>query len=243
MQDQVAISGRVQLRQAIGEQRLASFVKIRRVQVGRATLEWMKERARQGREHGRPAQQAEQGIQQRVLHVMHGRIVLMQVVACDEFDRRRCGWPLQRQVGARHSVGGRAGGPALTHGAIQARQHAGHALAFLFAFGRVARLQRQAQSLVIPLHALVHTYAAMARAGVGAVFVSRFRRRPILRAFTRLPDPQQHLGAALFQPGVLADAALHRRQQGCNVRAVVQRRAARMQHQVGIHVRPRLERA
>ncbi|MNL43931.1 hypothetical protein D3C87_1664700 [compost metagenome] len=106
-QDDVAVSRRVQLRQAVLELRQAPRVEVRRVQVGGAALERVEEGARQGREDGGPAQQTEQGIDQRVLHVVHRGLVVMQVVARHILHRRRPGRARQRQVRAQQ--GGRAG--------------------------------------------------------------------------------------------------------------------------------------
>ncbi|CUJ77477.1 Uncharacterised protein [Achromobacter sp. 2789STDY5608633] len=235
-----AVFARVQLRQAGGEQRLAPRVEIGRVQVGRPALERMEKRARQRREYGRPAQQAEQRIDQRVLDVMDRCVVAVQVIARGELDRRRRRGPLERQVETRDR-GGRAARRALPQLAAQARQHARQALGFFLAFGPGLGLQGQRQRRVEARHAFVHADAAMTRAGVGAERVHPLRGLPILGPLAGLAQAQQHLGAALFEPGIAAGAVGHRLQQRIDIRAVVQRLAAGVQGQVAVDVCPRLE--
>ncbi|MNO99311.1 hypothetical protein D3C76_910770 [compost metagenome] len=79
MADGLPIAAIVQLCQASGEQLGATGMEIFVEQVHRPPLERVKKRARQWREDRRPAQQAEQRIDQAVLDVMHWRGFVVQV--------------------------------------------------------------------------------------------------------------------------------------------------------------------
>ena len=251
--DESAVAAIVQRLQALGKQGRAALCKIGRAQVGRCGLKRVKERTRQRRKNGGPAQQAEQAVDERILGVVNGRLIGVPMCAQGPFHRRgRAGvgqGQLQRGrqgAGAARGLGcGRGSTAWLRCGTLQARQHARQALGFFLAFGRGQRQQGQCQRVGMAAHALVHADAPVPCAGVLAVGIGLLGQWPVGRFFAGLTQAHQQFGAAAFQPGVGAGGLHCGGQQGRAFCAIVQRLAQGVQHKVVIHIgaalkRPRL---
>ena len=116
--DESAVAAILQRLQAFGKEGCAALHKVGRIQVGGRTLEGVEERPRQWREHGGPAQQPEQAVDECVLGVEHGRFVGVPVLAQRPFHRSCRAWMGQgerlggllcnrlagRLLGARHGA-------------------------------------------------------------------------------------------------------------------------------------------
>ncbi|MNI30677.1 hypothetical protein D3C73_845310 [compost metagenome] len=103
--DRLSVASVIKFSQAGLEQIRPSLKEIFVVQIHRPTLERMEERPRQWREDRRPAQQAEQRVDQAVFHVVHRRRILSQMRLDVELHRHLGIDPGQLQVQAQHLPG------------------------------------------------------------------------------------------------------------------------------------------
>ncbi|MND95035.1 hypothetical protein D3C80_872750 [compost metagenome] len=202
--DGLSVATILQLLQAVGEQGTAPRLKLRIVQVLRGALERVKERARQRRENGLPAQQAEQTVEQGVLHVMHLTALLCQM------QLRRLLYPqrrlLQRQLQfdqaslCFHPSSLRR--PAQL--ALQAWQDPRQRLDFDGTGGLCGNFRGQRMGLVPLLTAFEHPNPPNPCLRVLAARVDPQRQVPVAQAFTVLAKLIQQARAATSQPGIIA---------------------------------------
>ncbi len=238
-----AVAAVVQLRQAGRELGRAAALEVGAVQVGRAAVERVEEGAGDGAEDGVPAQQAEQGVDQRVFHVVDGGVVARQVVAHDQLHvaglvRRR-----QAQVDAPGLDGRGGGGLGVAQAARQARRHAQQLQAFRLALRLGPRRLQQGVGRLRPAILFQHADGAGAGAGVGAVRVQRMGGGPVLLLFQLLGDLEQQTVAPAVQPFVVGRAGRQAGQHLGRVLAGQEAFAALVQLQVVVDVAPGAETA
>ncbi|MCY1500759.1 hypothetical protein D9M68_348090 [compost metagenome] len=171
-------------------------------QVCRAIVERVEEGTGERSENGVPAEQAEQRIEQGVLHVVHGRAVFVEMQQHGVLHREWFGRLRQDQVDAlyRGLAGRRLLGQAQL--ASQARQDTAEVLLFLFAFGLCAGALRQLEGLSVGVQSLQYADAPYPRARVIAQAVQTQGSFQQIAAFAVLADLEQQLAPTCIQPGI-----------------------------------------
>ncbi|MNO82167.1 hypothetical protein D3C76_734300 [compost metagenome] len=183
-------------------------------------MERVEERARQRGEDRFPAEQAEQAVDERVLHVMHRRLGLVQVIAHAQFDIGVV-HARQAQVDALLLCCQRTSRSRQAKLAMQAHQGALDQLRFRFAFRRLRRQLRHVVRILRAGEFFQHADLPLPRTGEGRSLVELQRSFQLAFAFQLLGEAEQQAGMARLQEGVVAgevanlpDHLIHRQTGG-----------------------------
>ncbi len=187
--------------------------------------------------HGVPAQQAEQGIDQRILDIMHRCICCRQLIA-HQILNCNCNlwlWQHQRQfVDKKRRC--RERHPGLTKLASQSRQDTRQLLLLGIAFRRIARLFGKFECQARFANTLQHPDCTNARTWNTAASIQLQRPEKLTDLFVVLRDLEQKPRTPTFQPIVVQNRSAQVFQNLVRRLASIETFAALMQVQVGLDI-------